>query len=400
MEKYHDLPDIDTNAPDVFETSDVESDLELSHHHSESSPTLEEDDSEIKHQQLNAETARTRFSHSLLVPQDGADFLGSVSYPKLGKSGYLIETTVETRQQKLARIARELEELKQEGENDVEKIFSENVDGLQTQLQEVLEKTVSGSNSKIRQLDVYSQRINHLFEAISSNIIKGEVYEKSAPQNEASFQKSSTSTSPSEILSLENRINELEKLIGVDMVQSLSSKPTGTTASLQSYVNDLSRKINIVHNPEYHIAAVKLEVELLIAKMDELETKRRIAEIRETTLGKPQQSISESTPLQKKIDDLYKNLPEFERANKLVPSVISRLKSLSVVHSDLAGCTQTVGELDSILGDLRDDMKRWDDSLNDVNAKIDNYETIFGENRKVVTAQIEELESKIDKVFK
>lgn len=83
MEKYHDLPDIDTNAPDVFETSDVESDLELSHHHSESSPTLEEDDSEIKHQQLNAETARTRFSHSLLVPQDGADFLGSVSYPKL-----------------------------------------------------------------------------------------------------------------------------------------------------------------------------------------------------------------------------------------------------------------------------------------------------------------------------
>lgn len=300
----------------------------------------------------------------------------------------------------MARIARELEELKQEGENDVEKIFSENVDGLQTQLQEVLEKTVSGSNSKIRQLDVYSQRINHLFEAISSNIIKGEVYEKSAPQNEASFQKSSTSTSPSEILSLENRINELEKLIGVDMVQSLSSKPTGTTASLQSYVNDLSRKINIVHNPEYHIAAVKLEVELLIAKMDELETKRRIAEIRETTLGKPQQSISESTPLQKKIDDLYKNLPEFERANKLVPSVISRLKSLSVVHSDLAGCTQTVGELDSILGDLRDDMKRWDDSLNDVNAKIDNYETIFGENRKVVTAQIEELESKIDKVFK
>ncbi|KAK6456946.1 Dynamitin-domain-containing protein [Scheffersomyces xylosifermentans] len=390
MEKYSDLPDIETNSQDVFETSDLESDLDLPH---EDVGKSETDNEEIDRGiDINTNEARSKFANSIIVGSGNEDFSGTVVVPVLGKSGYLVESVEETRKQKLTRIARELEELKvseDSGKDEVNAPESTQIKKLSDQLESVL------SNDKVTdKVNLHGQQLKQLFEQVSRNVANTGTLQKSEEKREI--------VNPSEVLSLEARIHDLESLLGADSLQNLHRKPGkvnpyDSVASIQTHLNDLSRKVNIVHNPEYHIELVSREIEALTTKMDELESKRKFQQIRESAIGKTDTKAN-STPFEKKIDELYKALPNFEKSNQVVPLILNRLKSLNTVHSDLATTTQTVGQLDRILGDLKEDFQNWDKSLNTVNENIDKYEVNFEENRASITRQIDELERKVMKL--
>ncbi|ODV78729.1 uncharacterized protein CANTADRAFT_7077 [Suhomyces tanzawaensis NRRL Y-17324] len=364
MEKYGGLPGIDTESQDIFETSDIESEAELEH---EPEPT------EIEALVTDPQAIRNRYANDVIDGLSGVDFLGSITNPVLGSTGYAVRRVDETRDQKLARIARELQELA-----DPEKVpepaklahigaaasTSGPIDP--EKLVALLETAVSSNNPS----NPYQSQLNELFAKVDAKINEKPVAGKAIVAN-----------SPSETLELESRINSLEQQVG-----------EVAPGSIQNLLNDLARKIKIIHNPDYPIDRVRKEVTQLAEETEKLASDRKLLEVSELLHTKEQE------PSEKKIDELYRVLPEFEQSNKSIPQIIKRLKSLNTVHADIAHSIQLVGDLDRTLADMDEEIQSWNESIDVLNGNLKAYSKNFEENKTVMENKIEELSKRLGKV--
>lgn len=346
--KYEGLPGVDIGIQDTFETSDLDTEPE--------DEVRVEPNEDIDVSAVDSDQIRKLFENNSIkrVP----DFLGSIVKP-LGDSGYAVDEVKETIDQKLARIARELQEISLERDNgDTTTKQNEEITRLKA-LEENLNKNEGGFNE-------YSVKLTELFKRKNSTPNQLE------PGILPSLQPISQS------LQLESRITELENLIG----------ETNQT-SIQNIVHDLSRKINIIHNPEYQMMQITEKIKELDTEYEKLLTKRKLFDIEPSQIDVSQDD---------KINLLYSHLSDFEQVNNAVPLIIRRLKSLNVVHSDLSNSVDVVNNLDDILQEMKLDFNRWNESLEVVNTSLDNNQSLFDSNKQTILDQLDQLTSKVDKL--
>ena len=358
--EYTNLPDIDENSQDVFETSDIESDVEVP-----SVPTPSEE--------LDFMSARKRFEQSVIVDDmSNVDFLGKVSHG-LGRSGYFVESVNETIAQKLARIARELEEIRLQESPDKDSLLEKDSKPDQGTLQQigVLEKVLVSLKENSPH-NFYGDRVD---KALLDAHIEFSLVERVEPPKSA--------TSVGEILALESRLYNVERLIGVEK-EMLTLK--ASSGSLQTSLNDLKRRINIIHNPEYYIQRVKQDINKLGEETEKLEARRKLLEITSTGEGEQKE------PLSLENDEIYTKLHEIDAINHVVPMLITRLKTLHLVHGDVANVVEVVSSLDETLDGIKADIVSWDTSINTLNSNLKEYETNFEINKGVITKRLDELE--------
>lgn len=335
------------HGPEVFETSDVESESGTNH--------VEESSESIARDALAPPLdAISSFESSALSDElTLVDFLGNVAR-RLAQSGYNVERLGETKKQKLARIARELEELEKEEPSEVEVLAG-----------------------KFRELKAGEER------ASDFDLGVGEIFKCI---ESALKEKSTTEHSDSnEVLRLEKRIAELEEAIG-------SNEDTPT--SVRNILNNASRKVNVLYDHEEEIAAVQTEIKQLSKDMEALAANRRMAQISSGSKEPPVVPIS----FDHKVSSLYDRLSEFDKVNAIVPLMIARLRSLNSVHAESGHAVECVATLDKTLSSLALDMKKWDDSVDKIDKSLVEQSEAFEKNAKVFQKKMEDVISRIDQI--
>lgn len=357
MEKYSGLPDIDHDSRDIFETSDVESEVEF----------IPE---EVKSEDIQTEelptSARKRFTNDTIIGDINlVDFLGSLLNPVLGTRGYNVQQADENIDQKLARIARELEEIRLIQQTEAK---GDPTHEKTTQLVDLLAGVESGT-----QYDLYTGKLDE--------ILKQQYLEYPTTPEPIHGELANTL----QVLELESRIDNLESLLGTDPID------LHTGANILTKLNDLKRRINIINNPEYAIDKIKKKVANLNEEAERVISTRRLYDVETAT------DLSDGFEDSSMVKDLFDRLPVFDNTNTIVPSVIRRLKSLNSVHSDMANCVSVVNSLDGLLKAMDQDISKWDSSINGLHSNIVEYEKNFEVNRKLMEEKIEDLTKKVDK---
>lgn len=384
-DKYQDLPDIDHESQDVFESSDIESDLDIS----TSQTTVQNEDSDIDQSTFSSKDAKKRFANDHLVGEvDIVNFLGDISKKSLFKNGYKVTAIDETVDQKLARIKRELEEIqliKSKGEVEQSDQEPSEIDSLVSLLEEL-----SVSDRKHEEINYYNQRIKEIF----SNI-KVDTSEEQRTSTTDPVESSSAN-----ILLLESKLNTIENLLGSESLQQLQNsihKPRNKT--IQNHLNDLTRKINIIYNPEFQLNKIKQEIRDLNKETERLATNRKLALITSKSNNKYdqiQQTQQSRSTFEQKVNSLYDRIDEFDNVNAILPSLLARLKSLHKIHADIGQTVSTVNGIDQVLASMKMDMSKWNESLDKVNQDLDNRRSVFEINKKEIEDRLNQVSNKVD----
>ncbi|ODV67945.1 hypothetical protein HYPBUDRAFT_137889 [Hyphopichia burtonii NRRL Y-1933] len=385
-DKYQDLPDIDHESQDVFESSDIESDLDIS---ASQTTVQNEEDSDIDQSTFSSKDAKKRFANDHLVGEvDIVNFLGDISKKSLFKNGYKVTAIDETIEQKLARIKRELEEIQLiKSKEEVEQSDQEpsEIDNLVSLLEEL-----SVSDRKHEEINYYNQRIKEIFSNIKVDTSEEQRNSKTDP----------VESSSANILLLESKLNTIENLLGSESLQQLQNsihKPRNKT--IQNHLNDLTRKINIIYNPEFQLNKIKQEIRDLNKETERLATNRKLALITSKSNNKYdqiQQTQQSRSTFEQKVNSLYDRIDEFDNVNAILPSLLARLKSLHKIHADIGQTVSTVNGIDQVLESMKMDMSKWNESLDKVNQDLDNRRSIFEINKKEIEDRLNQVSNKVD----
>lgn len=357
MNKYSDLPDIDNEGQEVFESSDVESEIEL--------PIETKHDPDIEISSINVEESKELFARNEIIDTTSFDFLGNLSR----LNGYSVAQVEETTEEKLSRISRELEEIKLQ---DQTASASQQVDQLLTILSELKSENNTTTNKLLRSDQL---KIDSLFKHIESDT------PAVASQN---FNR---------LIDLENRLSVLESAVG-------GTEDITTTTSIQLTINDLLRKISIIENPEYNFDKIRQEVDKLTKELEELDLKRKVLDI-DIDIDNDHDhndDISKTTTITKqdKIDELYEKLPQINKYNQVAPMLLTRLKTLNSIHQEMKNNIDLSNGIDQILNDVQLDLKNWDQTIIKLNDRINDYEDNFAKNSTIVQERISDLILKVD----
>ncbi|KAG7660898.1 uncharacterized protein J8A68_005573 [[Candida] subhashii] len=369
MDKYGDLPDIEKDAQEIFETSDVESDIEYASPQEieQTTPT------ELNVDNLPSE-AKGIFSNSHISGNRAVDFSGSI-HNQLYDSGYYVAEVEETVDEKLSRIARELEEIKLEKDMMITPETTTETNKL-LQLLNNLKKSEPPIRSEI--LSSEQLRIDGIFNQIKQQ------------QDVQSISR--IKDGQEGLISLEDRLSSIEKLIGEDVLLEVGKKPI---SSIQKTLNDLERKISIVNNPEYNFENVTKQLDTLNKEMDKMEMRKKLfnlTDIYDIGGSKDDNSKDDNSI----IDSLVEKLPEIKKNNEIIPLILKRLKTLNNIHNDMNINVELSKNMDQIITDLKIDIKNWDNSINQIYENIENYSQNFENNSKAMQTRLEQLSLKIE----
>jgi nuclear migration protein JNM1 len=252
-------------------------------------------------------------------------------------------TADETVEEKIARLKREVEEVKQELVND----------GLQEQL--------VGLQAILDELKISKRNEPKLYREL------GQIPNVDIPSHEISDTNAYNS-----LTTLESRLTALEERVGVESVYS-EPKP------ISVMLNDLQRKVSLLtSNPTALQTAVTNLKEIITL----------ISTVKNSGSGKSPLP----TQMESKINQLYEKLPVINNISGTVPVIIERLKSLQGVHTDASDVRLTVRDMDATIDDLKMDVKKWMNSLEAVEEKIRS----FGEKTELNKSELDKWLTKIE----
>lgn len=331
MEDTTILPDIGEN--EVYETSDVDEPIDTDEKN--------EDNSDIGCEPISITDSRANFAPEILEASWTVDFLGSANQNDLYSSGYRASNVKETPRMRLARIERELREIK------------EDLNGEDSQKCNLLLEYVTKTDK--HEMNGHWNHINEVFEHHKLNM---------STEND---QSSHTSIDHSHILAVEEKITHLENAVG------------SGTFNLSGVIADLRRKIEMATSTlfeplEENIKQLNVDLERLI------EQKKQLNILTEDSFIASDNDV--------KTEELYGALPEINRTAAMVPGIITRLKSLSTVHADIGNTVSLSNTIDDMIQDMQKEMQKWKSSLQETNSNLEKYEKVFEQNKDDVLTQM------------
>jgi len=96
-----------------------------------------------------------------------------------------------------------------------------------------------------------------------------------------------------------------------------------------------------------------------------------------------------------KISALYNILPTIQSLHPLLPIVLERLRTLSVIHAGAADVKADMDDLENKLGVQEKEIGMWKDALENVEGVMRENKEVMRENVEVVGARVRGLEEKV-----
>ena len=401
-------------------------------------PDNEVRDSGLVRLHLDRDEARRRFERSD-VDARGVNFSDSIA---VHKRSYKTTTKLvdgETLPRKLARLRWEAEEIQLELDKRKEqpalKDGAEDEEDLEdgvlklSEILDTLHMKSRSNNGASRTAEAPLSR--QLHEAAPSGM-NTQVERSQESENSARAEPSQTSTTAA-IAAFADRLSSLESALGLGSVPSTneSNSILPTLASLSTQITALSTTLapaslqaSSTSTSSYgrsqtsssipHLDAVASRLRNLTSESDKLALSRKRAleslhDLQEARIRLPtsfnsasaqsdpprDQAASLFEDSSAKIAALYATLPTIQGLQPLLPVVLERLRSLHVLHADAAGAKSDLEEVVNQQAATSQEIERWRKGLEDVEAKMAEYQKVVSGNTEVIGKMVEDIEERL-----
>ncbi|KAF8919997.1 Dynamitin-domain-containing protein [Mucidula mucida] len=333
--KYANLPDIDT-APDVYETDDVEP-----------VPTVDDPASR------KMETGTEELDVSGLMSPDKA----GERFRKAEQRRERLRTTYESEDAPPVRLEVRLKALQAE------------LSALETAVADAdpTEDKDMDTGELLRGLVDVRSRLIALRKGRGRLV--GAVLAERGPLETETPKESATPTGSGSLVGLDERVGELEKLVGSSTTALDEQSPL--PPPLVPLITRLNSQVTLLTQPR-HIDSISRRLKLLLSDLD-----------RSSHAKKGEPNHQQLLPL---INRLAGAVPQ-------IPHILTRLKTLAALHA-------AAGNFQETLHGLEEEQKRVREALTELEGAVSKVETSLDENRAVVKTNVEGLETRMDALFR
>ncbi|KAL1393851.1 Dynamitin-domain-containing protein [Phyllosticta capitalensis] len=446
--KYKNLPGLDT-APDIYETPELTEDttVQSSTARSPSQASDYTDDSEgvisgVDRRKLSTDRARSQFSSSR-VDARGVDFSDRIRYqrrsyrtsnrrPRSGSHasyelGDLSDEEDEDLGRKLARLRREVEEVKQEYELRKSGAQEDGEEATAGNEEDEDEDPAEGIAKLSEMLDaVYTQRHGGVRGAEAQFERTLKKFARSAPDSSADSsipQQTLVTTKDSQqsaqalakVSDFDSRLSQIEKALGLNatnMPDIASHPPKAILHNLENLERQLTTITDVSTNS---LDAASRRVQKLTQEAERLEEARKAARASQDAASSPVQTrqSSDTPPIAElpeisgayiedpervaKINALYGTLGTIEQLSPTLPLILDRLRTLRLIHTSAGTASATLDDLEKRQGEQAEEIKQWREALAKVEENLNSGEGTLQNNIKTVGDWVRDLEARIAK---
>lgn len=316
------------------------------------------------------------------------------------------EEDAEGLDRKLARLRREIEEVKEafakrKAEN---KESVESDDGDTTELSKMLE-TLSHAEGK-PETSAGSKLAKALSSTPRPNDSKAPAAAEQKPGDSTTytvtyapdFQDSHTLAKAARF---DDRLTMLEQVLGLNSSAIPELDAKGVPRAILPTLDTLQRQMLVLSETSASsLEGISRRVRSLTSEAERLEESRRSAKAAQDDLKAAGGYMtptgdSEDSEQIAKINALYGTLPAIEKLAPLLPAVLDRLRSLRLIHADAATVHETLEKVEKRQEDMTNDIKMWEEGLTKVEEAMRQGESTMGGNMKTVEGWVKDLEGKM-----
>ncbi|RKF64844.1 Dynactin subunit 2 [Golovinomyces cichoracearum] len=433
--KYANLPDLDS-APDVYETPELTDDnsTTVGRTRSESNASSTKDfgstDNEksgISRSKLSPNEARLHFAPSI-IDAENVDFSDRVTAKRKSykvssnrrgrteanaqKYGDFSDEESESLVTKIARLKREIEEVKEwslrqaEKENTAEANFGDH------------ESDVSALSRVLNEISIQQRAGNQSMGGKLTKTLGTGIKLSGPPQGSQNATDSATYTvtyaptyqqshALSKAADFDSRLASLEKALGITPTELSSLIINGSQKAVLPTIEKLQRQISVLSQSTPSLDLMGRQIRNLTQEAEKLEDVRKASKLTQKIPRNIEEDFvlesgivtdlesGENPNLVEKVNALYGALPAIERLGPLLPSLLDRLSSLRAIHADAATTKSALDQIDKEQSIISEEIKIWKDGLSKVEKTMSEAETTTNCNMRTMEDLVKTLEDKV-----
>ncbi|KAL9093832.1 MAG: hypothetical protein Q9165_003755 [Trypethelium subeluteriae] len=335
----------------------------------------------------------------------------------------------ESFEKKLARLRREVEEVKAEYDqrNEHETLSKDTQEngasarggtGNIAQLSRMLDELHNARRDEARSNGALGERLGRDFAAVqvreqTSSASQGRSTEHTkftieyAPNYEQSHALAKAAD-------LDSRLALLEKYIGssassvpgaedtnlarpiLPALESLEQQLTTLSTSSPSSLDAIARKVHEALQEAEHLDELRKQSRSSTQESAGRGTSGRGGPSRPD--GSGQQDGEEGSGQGSKINALYGTLPTIENLAPLLPSVLDRLHTLRAVHANAARASESLDTVEARQQEMAEDIRRWREGLEKVEQAMKGGEGVMAGNMKAIEGWVKGLEDRMKRI--
>lgn len=203
----------------------------------------------------------------------------------------------------------------------------------------------------------------------------------------------------------DSRLTLLEKALGITSTAIPAVDSKGVPIAVLPTLDRLQRQITVITEASpSSLDSISRRVRTLTQEAERLDEARKSAKVAQEEL----RAANGDTPIKTgdgeeggdseqvaKINALYGTLDTIENLAPILPSLLDRLRSLRAIHTDAATASETLDRVAKKQEDMAADIKKWREGLEKVEQAMKQNETVIGGNMKVVEGWVKDLEERM-----
>ena len=214
----------------------------------------------------------------------------------------------------------------------------------------------------------------------------------------------------SKVSDFDSRLTLLEALLGLDTIP-LPTQDRSPSKAVLPALDSLDKQLATLSTPtEVSLDKLSGRVKQLTQDAKELEQARKAAKAAQEALSPssedfpslngpaPDVNVLDDAEQRSKINALYGTLSTIESLAPLLPSVLDRLRSLRSLHADAAAASQRLAKLEARHEDVKQELQGWREGLEKVEHAMKEGEKTVKVNTETVESWVRELEGRMRKL--
>lgn len=340
--------------------------------------------------------------------EDGTEVLGDISDEEDGES----------LDRKLARLRREIEEVKEEfGRRNYEKQKS---NGKPDDANDLAGEDEAATLSKMLDSISISHRSTNggAGARLAKSLISG-IKSSEPPQTTTiphkdrdaatytityapDYEQSHTFATAADF---DSRLTLLEKALGITSTGIPAVDSKGVPIAVLPTLDRLQRQVTVITEASpSSLDSISRRVRTLTQEAERLDEARRSAKAAQEELLDANGGTQSKTGNREDIEDseqvakinaLYGTLATIENLAPTLPSLLDRLRSLRAIHAEAATASETLDKVAKRQEDMVVDIKKWREGLEKVEQAMKQSENVMGGNMKVVEGWVKDLEERM-----
>lgn len=343
------------------------------------------------------------------------------SIPGSSENGALKDEDEESLERKVARLRKEVAEVK--GEYDRRKIQNSSSQGVHSNEEDGLDALANVLSSVNAETEHGAARrvVKRLSTVLRVQDSSPNNEEMNQPEQNKERSTYTISYAPgyqqthllSKVADFDARLALIESVLGAEALLLTTQERLPVKAVLP-LLDDLDRQISTLSSStDASLDSIDRRVRQLTQdahKLVEVRTAAKVAQDAlnstpdhsknspETTDGIKNRINTEDPEQTLKINALYGALPTIESLAPLLPSLLDRLRSLQLIHAGAAEASQNLSMLESRQENMAEDLKSWREGLQKVEMAMKQGEQTAIANAKMVEGWVKELEDRMQRL--